>query len=89
MPLRGASGHDSLPVVEAHRLSKSYGDVTAVASVDLDVFPGEIFGFLGSNGAGKSTTIGMLTTLVEPSADTATVAAGTWSGSREPAAGSA
>ncbi|RSS81859.1 ABC transporter ATP-binding protein [Streptomyces sp. WAC06614] len=63
-----------MPAVEARGLGKSYGDVVAVRDVDLDVFSGEIFGFLGSNGAGKSTTIGMLTTLVEPSTGTATVA---------------
>ena len=45
-------------------LVKRYGDVTAVAGIDLDVRRGEIFGFLGPNGAGKSTTIAILCTLV-------------------------
>ncbi|MFL6071081.1 MAG: ABC transporter ATP-binding protein [Actinomycetes bacterium] len=49
------------------------GTVEAVRGVDLDVYPGEIFGFLGPNGAGKSTTVRMLTTLTGISAGTATV----------------
>jgi ABC-2 type transport system ATP-binding protein len=52
------------------------GDATvrAVDGVDLEVRPGEIFGFLGPNGAGKSTTVRMLTTLLKPTAGTARVA---------------
>src|SRR5215468_11989770 len=46
----------------------------AVAGIDLEVAPGEIYGFLGPNGAGKSTTVHMLTTLLPPSAGRATVA---------------
>src|SRR5438046_4587470 len=46
----------------------------AVDGIDLHVDPGEIYGFLGSNGAGKSTTVHMLTTLLPPTAGTATVA---------------
>src|SRR6187401_2861641 len=46
----------------------------AVDGIDLDVHPGEIYGFLGPNGAGKSTTVHMLTTLLPPTAGTATVA---------------
>jgi ABC-2 type transport system ATP-binding protein len=60
--------------VSARGLARRYGDVEAVAGVDLDVEPGEVFGFLGPNGAGKSTTIKMLCTLVQPSAGSATVA---------------
>src|SRR5213593_3981758 len=50
------------------------GGIRAVAGIDLDVAPGEIYGFLGPNGAGKSTTVHMLTTLLPPTAGTATVA---------------
>ncbi|CAN5625617.1 ATP-binding cassette domain-containing protein [soil metagenome] len=49
------------------------GEVDAVRGVDLDVAPGEIFGFLGPNGAGKSTTVRMLTTLMTLSAGQAYV----------------
>src|SRR3989454_3464071 len=47
------------------------GGLRAVDSLDLEVFPGEIYGFLGPNGAGKSTTVHMLTTLLPPTAGTA------------------
>ncbi|MDA8058501.1 MAG: ATP-binding cassette domain-containing protein [Actinomycetota bacterium] len=60
--------------VSAVGLVKTYGDVLAVRGIDLEVAPGETFGFLGPNGAGKSTTIGMLCTLVTPSGGQATVA---------------
>jgi len=50
------------------------GDITAVAGIDLEVTPGEIYGFLGPNGAGKSTTVHMLTTLLPPTAGRARVA---------------
>src|SRR5947207_15891957 len=61
-------------VIEAQGLVKKYGDLVAVAGIDLEVQPGEIFGFLGPNGAGKSTTISMLCTLLSPTAGTARVA---------------
>ncbi|MDQ3630680.1 MAG: ATP-binding cassette domain-containing protein [Actinomycetota bacterium] len=50
------------------------GGIKAVRGIDLEVAPGEIYGFLGPNGAGKSTTVLMLTTLLPPSRGTATVA---------------
>src|SRR5687768_8985535 len=49
---------------------KFKGGITAVAGIDLEVAPGEIYGFLGPNGAGKSTTVHMLTTLLPPTAGT-------------------
>jgi ABC-2 type transport system ATP-binding protein len=61
-------------VIEARGLVKRYGDLTAVAGIDLEVKPGEVFGFLGPNGAGKSTTISMLCTLLAPTAGVARVA---------------
>src|SRR4051794_2514746 len=61
-------------VIDAADLTKRFGDIEAVRSVNFSVAPGETYGFLGPNGAGKSTTISMLCTLVRPSAGTATVA---------------
>ncbi|MGH9091542.1 MAG: ATP-binding cassette domain-containing protein [Acidimicrobiales bacterium] len=55
-------------------LVRRYGAAVAVAGLDLDVLPGEIYGFLGPNGAGKSTCMRMLCTLLRPSAGQATVA---------------
>ena len=62
------------PVIHAAGLTKQFGELQAVKGIDLDVRPGEIFGFLGPNGAGKSTTINMLCTLMRPSGGSATVA---------------
>jgi ABC-2 type transport system ATP-binding protein len=53
---------------------KKVKKIEAVKGVDLEVKPGEIFGFLGPNGAGKSTTLNMLTTLLSPTDGKATVA---------------
>jgi ABC-2 type transport system ATP-binding protein len=50
------------------------GGIRAVDGIDLEVSPGEIYGFLGPNGAGKSTTVLMLTTLLPPTAGSASVA---------------
>lgn len=49
-------------------LTKRFGDFTAVDRVNLEVFPGEIFGFLGPNGSGKTTTIRMMLGLLKPTA---------------------
>jgi ABC-2 type transport system ATP-binding protein len=54
-------------VIATDALTKRYGDVVAVEGLSLHVEPGEIYGFLGVNGAGKSTTIRMLLGLVQPS----------------------
>jgi len=60
--------------VVARGLVKRYGDVTAVAGVDLEVPEGTVLALLGPNGAGKTTTVRMLTTLLVPDGGTATVA---------------
>ncbi|OCA89465.1 ABC transporter ATP-binding protein [Bacillus sp. FJAT-27986] len=53
-------------IIEVRRLSKTYGDITAVNDIDFYVEQGKLFAFLGPNGAGKSTTIDMLCTLLKP-----------------------
>jgi len=60
-------------VIEAHELSKRYGEATAVGGVSFAVARGEIFGLLGPNGAGKTTTILMLLGLTDISGGTARV----------------
>ena len=55
-------------------LSKSYGDVVALRNLDLTIASGEIFGLLGHNGAGKTTAVNLLTTLLEPTAGSMQVA---------------
>ena len=57
----------------AAQLTKRYGDVTAVDAVDLEVSPGEIFGLLGSNGAGKTTMMKVFMTLLRPDGGSAFV----------------
>ncbi|GLY06544.1 ABC transporter ATP-binding protein [Actinoplanes sp. NBRC 101535] len=61
------------PALRAVQLTKRYGRLTALDTLDLDVQPGEVFGFLGPNGAGKSTTIRLLLGLARPSAGRAEV----------------
>lgn len=60
-------------VITVSHLSKKFGDFTAVNDVNFAVRGGEIFGFLGPNGSGKTTTIRMLLGLLRPSAGAATV----------------
>ena len=55
------------PMILTEKLTKRFGDTTAVESLDLEVGQGEFFCFLGPNGAGKTTTIKMLTGLLKPS----------------------
>jgi ABC-2 type transport system ATP-binding protein len=61
--------------IEAEALARDFkGGIRAVDAIDLEVAPGEIYGFLGPNGAGKSTTVHMLTTLLPPTSGSARVA---------------
>jgi lipooligosaccharide transport system ATP-binding protein len=57
-----------LPLIRARGLVKRFGDFTAVDGIDLDVAPGEAFGFLGPNGAGKSSTMRMIGCVSRPTA---------------------
>jgi ABC-2 type transport system ATP-binding protein len=62
-----------MAAIEVHELTRRFGTFTAVDRLSFDVQPGEIFGFLGANGAGKSTTIRMLCGLLRPTSGTALV----------------
>lgn len=54
-------------IIEVKNLTKKFGDFTAVNSISFDVYKGEIFGFLGANGAGKTTAMKMLIGISKPS----------------------
>ena len=56
------------PIIQVNNLTKQYKELTAVDNITFQVEKGELFGFLGINGAGKSTTIGMLCTILAPTA---------------------
>jgi len=60
--------------IEVHELTRRFGGFTAVDAITFDVRAGEVFGFLGANGAGKTTAIKMLIGLLAPSAGRASVA---------------
>jgi ABC-2 type transport system ATP-binding protein len=62
------------PIIRTHDLTRRFGNLTAVDHLNLDISPGEIFGLVGPDGAGKTTTLRMLCSLVEPSEGSATVA---------------
>ena len=72
IPPRATSGAPEI-AIEAHDLTMRFGDFVAVDRVSLRIERGEIFGFLGSNGCGKSTTMKMLTGLLPPSEGEATL----------------
>ena len=60
-------------VIRLEGLTKSYGKNRGVAGLDLEVYPGEVFGYLGPNGAGKTTTIRLLLDLIRPTSGRAVV----------------
>jgi ABC-2 type transport system ATP-binding protein len=62
------------PIIAVQGLRKSYGDVTVLDGLDLEVARGEVVALLGPNGAGKTTTVRILSTLLRPDAGTVTVA---------------
>ena len=78
LPERRRAGHkrlripprtsDGNPVIAARELTRRFGDFTAVDRVSFTIYRGEIFGFVGSNGSGKTTTMKMLTGLLPASA---------------------
>lgn len=73
---------DSECILKARGLTKRYGSITAVDSLDLEINRGEVFGLLGPNGAGKTTTTLMLLGLTEPSAGSASILG--WDCTRNP-----
>jgi ABC-2 type transport system ATP-binding protein len=64
----GHSKVNTIPSVLAERITKRFGDFTAVNAISFEVRAGEIFGFLGPNGSGKTTTIRMILGLLKPTA---------------------
>ena len=62
------------PIISVNNLTKQFGNFTAVDRISFDVYPGEIFGFLGANGAGKTTAMRMLCGLSYPTSGSGTVA---------------
>ena len=73
-PVTAASVQKGEPVIRVQGLSRNFGDFMAVKAIDFHVEQGEVFGLLGANGAGKSTTFRMLCGLLPPSAGDLTVA---------------
>jgi len=63
-----------IAAVETRDLTRRFGDLVAVGQLNLEIGQGEVFGLLGPNGSGKTTTIRMLCGLLEPTAGSATVA---------------
>jgi len=61
-------------IIQVQNLTKQFGDFTAVKGISFDVFKGEIFGFLGANGAGKTTAMKMLIGISKPTNGEAIVA---------------
>ncbi|MBF0468553.1 MAG: ABC transporter ATP-binding protein [Desulfamplus sp.] len=62
------------PAIEASALTKKFGDVIAVDNLSFQVNPGEIFGLVGPDGAGKSTTLRMLSSIMDPTSGSAAIA---------------
>lgn len=61
-------------IISVQNLTKKFGDFTAVKNISFDVYKGEIFGFLGANGAGKTTAMKMLIGISKPTSGSSTVA---------------
>ena len=71
--MTGAANHGAEVAVRTSKLRKEFAGIAAVQSLDLEVNRGEVFGLLGPNGSGKTTTIRMLCGLLLPTSGTATV----------------
>lgn len=67
--MNGTSFQDeNTPIISTSRLTKAFGNIVAVNDLNLQVMRGDVFGFLGPNGSGKTTTIRMLLGLIRPTA---------------------
>jgi len=62
-----------MKAIRTYNLTKMFGHLVAVDHISFEVEEGEVFGFLGANGAGKTSTVMMLATALNPSSGTATV----------------
>src|SRR5437667_2011557 len=71
-PPGGDHARDAAPVIDVHGLDKSFGDKHVVVDLSLKVERGEIFGFLGPNGSGKTTSIRLMCGLLTPDAGSGT-----------------
>ncbi|QPC87876.1 ATP-binding cassette domain-containing protein [Mesorhizobium sp. NBSH29] len=65
-----SNGTSGAPILSASRISKSYGEIPVLFSIDFDVLPGEVHAVIGENGAGKSTLIKVLSGFEQPSSGT-------------------
>jgi ABC-2 type transport system ATP-binding protein len=73
MSITSTTPRDREPAIRVQAMEKSYKELHVLRGVDFDVAPGSIFALLGSNGAGKTTMVRILSTLLRPDAGTATV----------------
>ena len=64
--MSSAEGTSTPAILSAHRISKSFGDIPVLFSIDFDIRPGEVHAIIGENGAGKSTLIKVLSGLEQP-----------------------
>jgi len=71
--MASGDGFGGGPAIETDDLTKRFGDVLAVDGLDLSIPQGDVYGFLGPNGSGKTTTMRMLTTLTRPTSGSARV----------------
>ncbi len=68
--MSNAQGTAEQPVLSAHRISKSFGEIPVLFSIDFDIKPGEVHAIIGENGAGKSTLIKILSGIEQPTSGT-------------------
>src|SRR6185503_8290257 len=73
LPRHGHRGGRAMSAITTQGLTKRFGAITAVDGIDLDVREGDVYGFLGANGSGKTTTVRMLLGLVLATSGTAEV----------------